>query len=178
MSINALIQILNAHIEKYDGFSARDAYKLFYQCHMGPGHAVNDIASTKKYLLDELAEITPDDSISLVETISPENKVVRINLAPFKSRGFNPDRLFDVFTNSATACEMNIDSFIKDWNELIELTINAQINLPHDEMHELNKIVVEKEYPPVHHSPEYSQKNKPAYRVVLRDIFIKSFPDL
>ena len=178
MSFADFIPIINEHIKKYDGFSARDAYKLLYQCHMGPGHLITDIDSTKKYLHTELKKTKPDNSISLEEKISPDNKIVRINLAPFKSRGLDIDKLLDVFVNSANTCDRDIDSFIKDWNDLVKMSLNAEINLSPENMLELDKIVLEHGYPPVHHSDEYSQKNKPAYRVVLRDIFLKSFPAL
>lgn len=173
-----MIPIFIGHIERHGGFSARDAYKLLYQSCLGPIHAAGDSELAGRYFVEEFERTMPDDSISLIETISPDNQIVRINIAPYKFRGLEPDILLKAFIESAETHKTDKAEFIRNWKNLIEKSELAKIGLDVNDMKEIDKIARENDYPPIHHSREYISKNSPAYRVVLLEILLKYLPDL
>ncbi len=173
-----MIPILIDHIGRHGGFGARDAYKLLYQCCLGPSHAAGDSELARRYFVEEFERTMPDDSISLIESISPDDQVVRINIAPYKFRGLEPDILFKAFIESAEIHKPDKTEFIRNWKNLVEKNELAKIGLDVNDMKEIDKIAREKDYPPLHHSRGYARKNSPAYRVALLDILLKYLPDL
>ena len=63
--------------------------------------------------------------------------------------------------------------FYMNWQSLGKsLTAKPWNNLTASEWARLDQEVRKSGYPAIHHSEQYSQKYKPAYRVVLKDIWI------
>jgi hypothetical protein len=128
---------------------------------MGSEHAVSNPESARSWLRRELAEMGEGPSEPLIDPISPEGDIVRVHLRPFVATGHDPEVLLDAFVR--TANEVHGDALLLEgfWQAAI-----ATAKFPYREMEEFFQSIKAKNYPAVHHSPEYEQLYRPAYRVV------------
>jgi len=145
---------------------------------MGTGHIISDIDSARRYLTDELTRVDPDSSVLLIENLAEDFSALRINLAPFKSGNFNPSQLLDAFLASAESRPDAFESFLAEWESLIEMVEKGLINLDREDVLTLNKSAIEMHYPAMHHSEEYARLNNPAYRLVRYEPLIRIMPEM
>ena len=178
MQDSDILKIIGFHQKIHPGFSALDAYKLIYQRHRGTGHLILDIDSSRKHLLDELEHITPDNSVMLIEPLREDFEVVRVNLVPFKARGLDPEMLLGSFIESSEPSEGALDSFTDEWMNLIWMVKNGLVNLNLDDMEKVNQIVLDNDYPPMHHSEKYTKMNNPSYRISRYGPLITTLPEI
>jgi hypothetical protein len=177
MPIDNLIPIIHEHILRYPEIQAQDVYKLLHQRHLGPAHLIEDIESARRYFKREYDSVIPDKGNILVENISHDFTVVRINLSPFKAGMYPGMKLFKAFIESASLKTGNIDNFLRDWKGLIKLTREEDMGLNTNDLEELDASVKEKGYPAIRHSKIYLEKYKPSYRVVYTEVLIKHLPE-
>jgi len=155
--------------------SVQDAYKLLHQECFGPGHLLADTAAAHRLLLEEFAVVdTTVGDEPLVERISTTGLVVRVNLRPFKRLGLSPDSLLSVLIRSSMQVTPDTARFMREWTELLSLVrygilppLSGDLKMWEDRVQRGDLAVV-------HHSPEYVQAYRPAYRVVLREEFFKT----
>jgi hypothetical protein len=151
---------------------ARDVYKMFYQAAFGVEHLLTDTAGTARYLERELASVVADSSAEpLLERISPDGRMVRVNLQPFKRLNLPPGMLVKAMFESAAETRPDTGLFRTCWNAFVALVRDSTIAAPPD-MVEWEDRVQRGELHAVHHSPAYAGANSPAYRVVRRDVIL------
>jgi len=172
------MKIIKLHRRIHPGFSARDAYKLLYQRHMGAEHMISNVESARQYLYDELAMVIPDETIPLLEPLWENFEVVRINLTPFKARGIDPEKLLTAFLDSSKSSKGGFESFMQEWADLMEMVKNGLVNFDRDDFEKVNEIAFENNYPPMHHSEEYAKLNHPAYRLARCEPLLKNIPEI
>lgn len=163
----------------HPSFKAQDVYKLFYQAAFGVEHILADSTAVDSFLLSELQSVDstmPDEP--LVERISLEGEVVRINLRPFKHLNLSPALLVKAMFRSAAETIPDTLLFYRMWNEFSSLVRFGMLKFPETDVKTWNAKVASGVIEPVHHSREYATVNKPAYRVVKRDVFESVFGDL
>jgi hypothetical protein len=178
MIINMIIPILRNHMDRYVGFSARDAYKLVHQSFMGPSHSIPDKEIARNYFMEEFTRIEPDDEVPMLETLQPDFSILRVNLAPYKKRKLDAEKLLETFFRSAEICVPRFDLFLACWKELIKLSEEGKIDLRYDDMLAIDKLASQNGYPPVYHSDVYRKANNPAYRVVLLSVLREFLPEV
>ena len=169
-------ELIRYQLRLHPILKAQDVYKLFFQSSFGVEHILSDSASVARYLLDELSSL--DSTIGqdpLIERISLENDLVRINLRPFKALNLDPAILVKVMFASARETVPDTLMFYHQWNEFSSLARFGLLNFKLDDVNEWNSKVDDGVIEPVHHSPEYTVANKPAYRVVRRGVFETAF---
>jgi hypothetical protein len=178
MKINMIIPILRNHMERYVGFSARDAYKLLHQSFMGPSHSIPNKEIARKYFMDEFNRIEPDDDVPLLETLQPDFSILRVNLAPYKKRKLDAEKLLETYFKSAEIYVPKFDLFLACWKELVKMSEEGKIDLRYDDVRAIDKLASENEYPPIYHSDLYRKINNPAYRVVLLSVLKEFLPQV
>lgn len=178
MIISMIIPILRNHMERYVGFSARDAYKLVHQSFMGPGHSIPNEEVARKYFFEEFNRIEPDDEVPMLETLQPDFSKMRVNLAPYKKGKFDAEKLLKTYFRSAEICVPKLDLFIASWKELMKMSEEGKIDLRYDDMQAIDKMASENGYPPIYHSDLYRKMNNPAYRVVLLSVLKEFLPQI
>lgn len=159
---------------------AEDAYKWLFQAALGGEHAVSDSAGARKWLETEWEGLgePPEDSTArspnsrppevLAESLRADGSILRIHLRPFKSAGGNPDVLLGVFVASARSFRGDKKEFLRAWSALGRRLEAGPIGrLDHESWKALDEISRPLGYPAVHHSKEYEERYRPAYRVVL-----------
>ncbi len=142
-----------------------DYYKLLYQGVFGVGHIMGNGAWG--WLTKEADGLDMDDQPDepLVEAVSADGAMVRVNLRSYLRGGQTLESLFDAMKATALV-EGPTDEFMEAWAAFLELVGEGRIEIAPSELEELEDELREKGAIPHHHSEEYREAYSPAYRVV------------
>ena len=151
--------------------AVQDVYKLLYQATFGVEHILEDTTAVRLFLEDELAGVestaTGED---LVERISTDDAMVRINLRPFKRLNLPPALIVECMFLSSTAMRPDTGAFLRQWEDFVEAVHAGLLLFPAGDLGAWDARVRGGEIRAVHHSVAYAKANRPAYRVALRRI--------
>lgn len=162
-----LFKLLHWHLVRYPLLQAEDIYKLIYQGVFGPGHILGDLNQEKKNFNRKLLLAQESEPGAEWEPIDPNELLIRVNLAPIARLGTKTEQLFKAVIDTAR-------TFIPRPQQL-PLRLNAalkwcQVNLPM-EAEKLKIIAAHPQHPP-RHSTIYLEHYRPAYRVVLYQLWL------
>ncbi len=115
-----LQDLLEYHLKLYPLMNAEDIYKMLYQGTMGVVHFIDSPQSAKEYLIFEFDKIEADSSIQLIEPVSTDGKMVRLNLRAYKNKGGKIQPLFDAMMKTA----MEFEPSKSELEKLLKLTVN------------------------------------------------------
>ena len=160
--------ILRSHLRRYPEMQIQDIYKLLHQAALGSEHAVSDFESAQNWLIRELAEMGAGPAETLIDPISPDEKIVRIHLRPFASARHAPELLLEAFVRTANEYRGDVHLFEEYWRAASRMSIFNP-----EEMDKFMQSMKAKNYPAVHHSSVYEKLYRPAYRVVLTMFYLK-----
>ena len=152
----------------YPELNEQDWYKLFHQASMGNRHLGVDDSLIYNYLLAEWARIDASDEEPLLEYISTDSSVVRLNLRPYKASGGTPDAVFDAMKKTWESFSPSEDQLVSYLTELQRASRQRYLDLSTEELVQFINQKKEEGFPAVHHSKEYESLYKPAYRVLER----------
>jgi len=161
-------QLIKQHIERYPAIQPADVYKLVYQGTFGPAHLGSDSTQILVYLNAELAEIDADSTASLYENIVPSGKKIRLNLKRLKATNISPQKIVQAILNSNFGLPADSAKFIRRWAAIEKLVADNRLPLPRAEFFAFSDSVKKAGYPVIHHSAQYIQNYRPAYRVIER----------
>ncbi len=168
-----------------------DVYKLLHQGEFGVGHSIGDVEQFGRNLARELMYADPNCQEPLLERVSVDGSVFRVNLGPYR-RLFPGDEtnacvlLFQVCLASASAPRGNEVNFLallstfQDLNNDYELAAGEDILAFPPRVLDLflQEVTAFVErfgtVPVLSHSPVYKRFNAPAYRVVDRPALANS----
>jgi hypothetical protein len=145
-----------------------DAYKWLFQASQGSEHAITDESGPRAWLEQEWANLTPaQKNEPLMEALRPDGALVRFHLRPYQARNGDKEALFGAFVASASAFRAPRADFIALWHELgHRLQQQPLAALSYAEWEIRDEIARGVGYPAIHHSPDYRQARRPAYRVL------------
>ena len=167
--------ILLNHAQRYPHWAVEDLYKLIHQAATGNEHAVTAENRVRDLLSQEIANLTAGPPEPLVDPISADHRIVRIHLRPFVDRGLDQEVLALAFIMTAKHLPGSLNSLSE--YARIALQLAQEGVLPFAPEHFSGYIAEQraKGFPPVHHSPLYTEKYRPAYRIVARETLPKEF---
>lgn len=169
-----LERLVNLHLKAHDGLQLQDVYKLLYQGVFGPEHLLHHPEKARSYLQEEWLSLQPwRKDEPLIEPVSLDGKMVRVNLRPYKTSGKSWEALWEVFLTSAKASRPEVDKFAELWQRLLDLCLKEKIPFSPQEVAAMGEEMACKSYPALHHSSDYQRNNYPGYRVVLYHEFDK-----
>jgi len=150
-----------------------DAYKWLFHATLGGEHAVTNTDGPRRWMDREWVTLRASQKDEAeITNLTPDGSVIRVNLRPYKDSGGDKEMLLWAFVFSAERFNANKSDFIEAWNELGSALRHKPIGyLTISEWYRLDRETIPLHYPAIHHSPEYEKKYKPAYRVVLRDLW-------
>jgi len=157
-------KVVHEQLQRHPAMQIQDLYKLVYQATMGNEHLMTDSAAVHDYLIQELASIQAAAAEPLLEEISPDDEVVRINLRPFKARQGDQRILFQAMMQTARTFQKSQDRLERHLREL-EPTAYFDAAAMQAYFREMR----DKGCPAAHHSAVYAERYKPAYRVLLKE---------
>lgn len=163
---SAFQQLVQTQLDRYPEMDLQDAYKLLHQAAMGNRHLGVADSLIYNYLAEEMNSIAASETEPLIEYISPDSQVVRLNLRPFKASGGSIEVLFASMKATWDTIEPAPDLLARYGNTLAALASDTPFTTSDIEHYFSAK---EKEgFPAVHHSERYRHHYAPAYRVLLR----------
>ena len=164
--MNDLAELIRYHHHLHPGLQPLDVYKLLYQGLFGPEHLLADPNAAKKYLEKEWLSVDADKKEELLEPVSLDESLVRVNLRPFKFRQLDINSLWTAFVNSAKMQRPEKIEIAKLWTKFEKFCQQENLEFDYNNVVKFGKEMENKNYPPAHHSLLYREKNWPAYRVV------------
>lgn len=160
---------LKKQIELHPSMQIQDVVKMCYQAVFGMEHMIADIEKARQFFYEEYAATPADNSIPLYEPIS-EN-FCRINLAAWKARNLDADKLFDLFLASGRShiggTRFELNDCAKDVEKLIK---KGLLPFTVEEWKEYYTTYKNNGMLPVHHSEAYRQSEHPAYRLIRKTL--------
>jgi hypothetical protein len=169
--------LIEEHFARRPLMRVTDVYKLLYQGVFGVGHFMGEAA--RERLQEEAGRIDPEDHLwePLIERVSSDGSMVRVNLRTFLRRRLPLDRLFKIMKETA-ALESMAEDFLSGWRAFNELVEAGIIAVDKGELERLNRELDEDGIRPRHHSEAYRDAYYPAYRVVRWDKAKDAIPDI
>ena len=166
-----VIKLVRWHIEQHSALGITDVYKLLYQGVLGAEHLMQDEKKAQTYLAKEWEAVPGDQNILLLEPVSVDGHVVRLNIARAKSNGISQHQVWLAFYRSVQNLSPSKTAFEQVWN-LFQQSCEENL-LPFDlqDVHYFTQNVRSEGFPAKHHSEAYRKANRPAYRVLSKQQF-------
>ncbi|NLN39584.1 MAG: hypothetical protein GX155_08300 [Smithella sp.] len=159
-------KILIEHAGRYPQWEPADLYKLIYQAAMGPGHALTDEGPARDILLREIAKLGSGPDEPLIESISPDGRVVRVHLRPFTRRGLAQELLLQAFIVTGRTFRTSQEKLFEYAGQAAAAAREDKIFIEQERLSTFFSQIRESQFPSVRHSDEYRRLYRPAYRVV------------
>ncbi len=164
--VDALRGILAREFARHPRMEPQDVYKLVYQAEMGSRHAGLDSAMAAEWLARETAALPPGPDEPVVDTISPDGRMARVNLRPYLAAGGSRDALLGAFVRTAREVPGSPARLRRDLAAVLRLAGTAAVPLPRAALSRYFERMRARGYPAVEHSEAYEAAYHPAYRVV------------
>ena len=166
MDREAVEEVIRRHLGRRPVMEATDVYKLLFQGVFGVGHIMGEEAWDR--LREEAGRIDLGDHPGepLIEEVSADGFMVRVNLRPYLRRGLPLDKLYQAMKASG-GHRGRREEFIRVWGIFKEMTYREALSFSDFKGFDA---AIEREGPrPRHHSQPYREAYYPAYRVVRRE---------
>jgi hypothetical protein len=113
----AVVRLVREQGRLHRNLGFQDVYKLLFQGMMGVAHILEDRAKAWRELKKEFESLEASEFMEepLLERISVNGSVVRINLRPFKRLGLSLKELFEVMVVSAGRIRADKERFVALW---------------------------------------------------------------
>lgn len=167
---DSILPVLKQHLQRYPDMQADDIYKLVHHAAMGNGHMFTDTAAARLWLLSEMDEISADTTEPLIEQVSPDGVIVRVNLRPYKARGGDIETLYRSMLRSAGLFRQDPAQLERWGREIIDESEFGTIPVDKTTLREFFDQMKSAGYPAKHHSETYEKLYAPSYRVLMRDL--------
>lgn len=154
---------LTEQINLHPSVMPQDIVKMCYQAAFGAEHLLSNINSAKAYFDKEYSETKAMD-IPLYEKISDD--ICRVNLSAWKKAGLPGEWLFRMFVGSCDVQNNGNDTFSDYLKTAEKILLQINICFSFSDWQEYLSEYKKHGLTAVHHSPEYRECEKPAYRIV------------
>jgi len=165
-------RLVEYHVQRYPRIQVQDVFKMLYQGEFGIGHLLGDGTRALQYLREELAQLdstTGDEE--LLEPVSADGGMVRVNLRPYRRAGHSPELLVRAMMESASDTRGDTARFVSTWREFISSAPASGFDP--EELRTWDDRVRRGDLRVVHHSGVYTGAYRPAYRVCRRAVIEK-----
>ncbi|HRF59894.1 MAG TPA: hypothetical protein PLH94_08280 [Fimbriimonadaceae bacterium] len=145
-----------------------DAYKWLFHATLGGEHAVRDDAGPRAWMEREWSSLGPPKrGEPLVVALTPDRRLLRVQLRPYRALGGDRDMLLALFVSSAERFRGDRRAFRATWDALGDrLARRPWHHLTSRAWKHLDRKVRSVGFPAIDHSPAYLQRYDPAYRVI------------
>ena len=171
-----LLRLLRGHLYHRREVQIQDIYKLLYQGVFGAEHLLSDYARARAYLQEEWQRTAADPSELLTEPAAIDGEIIRVNLSRCRADGLSCDDLWRIFVQSNKGSG-STEELRHLWSEFGELCRRKLLPFEAAAVVRFGEQMEAENYPARHHSSEYRQANRPAYRIVRRRVFNALFTD-
>jgi len=172
-----LEELVGEHVRLHPCLGVEDVYKLLFQGVMGVEHLLEDEEAAWRGLKEEFERVDASEfpEEPLLERVSIDGSVVRVNLRVFKRLGLSLKELFRAMLRSAERIKADKMGFVRLWNGYVGLVREGRLDFDFERLLEFDRGVRTRGHPPVHHSGRYVEANKPAYRITSKRTYKAMF---
>jgi hypothetical protein len=153
--------ILQSHFNRYPEMQIQDIYKLIHQAALGSEHTVANRHEASTRLEHEIMNMGDEDAEPTIDPISEDRQIVRVHLRPFLVQNGDLETLLTAFIRTANEYRGDEQTLKKYWD-----IASCSGIFPRAAMEDFIQSM--QGYPAVHHSAIYTQRYRPAYRVILQ----------
>jgi hypothetical protein len=163
--------LLRENYERRPLMRATDFYKLLFQGVFGVGHIMGGAAWD--WLRKETESVNLELHLEepLLEGVSADGSMVRVNLRPYLRQNLPLEGLFDAMKKTALR-EGSREEFMEAWDVFKGLVASGELLVDSREMEALDGELQREGPNPHHHSDAYREEYHPAYRIVGRDFLV------
>jgi len=165
--------LIDYHSSIHPSLTIQDVYKLLYQGTMGPAHLMID--KDKAYIKLKREFKMADKGILerevLLEPVSINGDMVRVNLRPYRRKSYDIELLFEIVLKSAKNFAPDEDKLNFLWKTFKQLVSKGKLDFNAVKVNAFEVNALSSNGLPIKHSDDYRAKEKPRYRVVKRSIF-------
>jgi hypothetical protein len=165
-----LQSILQSQVERYPQMELEDLYKLVFQAAMGSEHAVQNRSAVAGYLQLELNSMGDGPDEPIIDPISPDGEIVRVHLRPYVRAGGDPSKLLEAFIDTSRRHHGSKNDLERWWGQAVQWLGEGWPLLAPQQARSFFLKMEAQGFPAVHHSPNFIEAYKPAYRVVLQGL--------
>ena len=162
-------QILTAHFERYPQLEIQDLYKFVYQGARGSEHAVDNPIQALNWLENEVENLGSGPVEPVIDPISADGHVVRVNLRPYIEEGGSLTGLNTAFVRTAKEHRSERNDLTQYWSIAERMAEEEKNGLPLSAVQSFFTKMKVQRFPAVHHSKAYKTTYNPAYRVIALD---------
>ncbi len=166
----ALFRLISDHLTARRQVQPEDVYKLLYQGVFAGEHLLTSLEHARLRFFDEWEQTDPNGSEPLLEPVSIDGEVVRVNLGRCRAENLPADAVWLAFSQSGRL-QGTKDELQRLLDGFYELCACGRLPFDAVQVRCLIDDLLRQNQPPLHHSSAYREANRPAYRVVLKREF-------
>ncbi len=155
-------ELLIGHFEKYPDLQIQDVFKFIYQSSFGCEHMVSSLEKATDYIKNEYEKGVPE---SKIEELDGDYCRVPLSLI---GKGLKKETLGKIFFLSAKKEENGQEKLIEKLNIVRNLILENKLPFNIADFDKAVEKWKENGYPAIHHSEQFRNKYKPAYRLVAK----------
>lgn len=163
----APVRRITSFLRRFPTASPQDVYKVLYQGVCGPGHLLQDGVALERALEQEWERV-PAMTGRLWMAIGIEADWSWLNLGVWKGRGGTLPPLKDTLWQSIHASHADRATVSQYWAGVVAAVDAGTLPLASNEVHAFTDMLIERNYPVVHHTERFIKDYQPAYRVLSR----------
>jgi len=164
-------EIAKMYADRYPKMKIEDFTKFLYLGTMGNSHMVEDIDSTRRKLSFELLSVIARDEEPIYDELTPDGDMIKLNLRPYKDKNGTSDLLLSAMVDTSETFSPQPDKFKELCSELLDLTKSKVLPFTQKSVKEFLPKLDDANFSPIHHTKEFKDLYRPAYRVIKRSIF-------
>jgi hypothetical protein len=161
-------RLLTHQLARYPQLQVQDLYKLIFQASFGSEHAVADLVAAHRRLERELHESADGPEEPIVDPISPDGRIVRINLRPYLAARGDLPGLLAAFARTAREHRGTEATLHRYWRYAERMAAAGLLPFACEALQGFFAGMRREGFPAVHHSDTYAKTYRPAYRVIVR----------
>ncbi|HEX2276064.1 MAG TPA: hypothetical protein VHN13_02935 [Candidatus Tectomicrobia bacterium] len=163
----AFRRLLTAQVLRYPQMEIQDLYKLIFQASFGSEHAVGGFEVARRRLLHELHGLPHGPEEPTADPISPDGRIVRVNLRPYLANGGDPAALLEAFVRTGREYCGAGATLRRYWRYAERMATVGPFAFAPEALQGFFAKIQAAGFPAMRHSPAYTTAYRPAYRVVL-----------
>jgi hypothetical protein len=164
---SAFRRIVAIQIRRYPRLEIQDLYKLILQAARGSEHVVSDLTAARRWLAHELLDLADGPEEPIVDPISPDGSVVRLNLRPYLAARGDLTGLLEAFVRTAREYRGTDVTLYRYWRFAEHMATAGLLPFACEALRKFFIGMQADGFPAVHHSDTYAKTYHPAYRVVV-----------
>lgn len=175
--VEALIQ---RYVQRYTAIDIQDIYKLLHEAVFGPGHPITNRKAAQEWLERQSQLLEPALTQPLLESIHPDDAVVRLHLRPYLALNGSLKKLLTASVESSKLISGDGETMAAWW-AIFQHMIGEGGPLANRfdarTVALIGRTRTNEKWPAEHHSAAFDAAYKPAYRVLTRTLAEKLLKD-